>query len=61
MAIAAQRLKDRFGLSWQVVPSALPEKLMDPDAETSQRLTKAFLQMKKFDLDALRRAYEGAA
>jgi predicted 3-demethylubiquinone-9 3-methyltransferase (glyoxalase superfamily) len=54
-------LKDRFGLSWQVVPSALPEMLMDPDAEKSQRVTRAFLQMKKFDLDALRRAYAGSA
>ena len=52
-------LKDRFGLSWQVVPSALPEMLMDADAEKSQRVTEAFLQMKKFDLAALRRAYDG--
>jgi predicted 3-demethylubiquinone-9 3-methyltransferase (glyoxalase superfamily) len=52
-------LKDKFGLSWQIVPAVLPEMLMDPDAERSQRVTKAFLQMKKFDIEALRRAYEG--
>ena len=52
-------LKDKFGLSWQVVPTVLMEMLMDPDSEKSQRVTKAFLQMKKFDIEALKRAYEG--
>lgn len=52
-------LKDRFGLSWQIVATLLPEMLMDPDPEKSQRVTKAFLQMKKFDIEALRRAYDG--
>lgn len=52
-------LKDKFGLSWQIVPTALPKMLMDPDAAKSQRVTQAFLRMKKFDLAALRRAYEG--
>jgi predicted 3-demethylubiquinone-9 3-methyltransferase (glyoxalase superfamily) len=52
-------LKDRYGLSWQVVPAALPEMLMDPDTEKSARVTKAFLQMKKFDVAALKRAYAG--
>jgi predicted 3-demethylubiquinone-9 3-methyltransferase (glyoxalase superfamily) len=52
-------LKDRFGLSWQVVPKALPDMLMDPDPEKSGRVTKAFLQMRKFDVEALKRAYEG--
>lgn len=52
-------LKDKYGLSWQVVPTVLLEMLMDPDSEKSQRVTKAFLQMKKFDIEALRRAYEG--
>lgn len=52
-------LKDKFGASWQVVPAVLPDMLMDPDAQKSQRVTKAFLQMKKFDLEALQRAYEG--
>jgi predicted 3-demethylubiquinone-9 3-methyltransferase (glyoxalase superfamily) len=52
-------LKDRFGLSWQVVPTALIEMVSDKDPAKVQRVTKAFLQMKKFDIDALRRAYEG--
>jgi predicted 3-demethylubiquinone-9 3-methyltransferase (glyoxalase superfamily) len=52
-------LKDRFGLSWQVVPKVLPDMLMDPDSEKSGRVTNAFLQMKKFDIAALERAYEG--
>lgn len=52
-------LKDKFGLSWQVAPVVLLDMLMDPDASKSQRVTKAFLQMKKFDIEALKRAYDG--
>ena len=52
-------LKDKYGLSWQIIPSVLLEMLMDPDQEKSQRVTKAFLQMKKFDIEELQRAYEG--
>jgi predicted 3-demethylubiquinone-9 3-methyltransferase (glyoxalase superfamily) len=52
-------LKDKFGLSWQVVPTVLIDMLKDPDTAKSQRVTKAFLQMKKFDIAALKRAYEG--
>jgi predicted 3-demethylubiquinone-9 3-methyltransferase (glyoxalase superfamily) len=52
-------LKDRYGLSWQVVPKVLFEMLVDPDQAKSQRVTKAFLQMKKFDIAALKRAYAG--
>jgi len=52
-------LKDRFGLSWQVVPNALLHMLMDADSTKSQRVTKAFLQMQKFDIEALQRAYDG--
>jgi hypothetical protein len=40
-------------------PDVLPEMLMDPDSERSQRVTKAFLQMKKFDIEELKRVYEG--
>jgi predicted 3-demethylubiquinone-9 3-methyltransferase (glyoxalase superfamily) len=54
-------LKDKFGLSWQVVPTALIEMLMDSDQAKVQPVTKAFLQMRKFDVEALRRAYEGKA
>ncbi len=52
-------LKDKFGVSWQVVPSALIQMLRDPNVEKSQRVTKAFLQMKKFDIAALQRAFDG--
>ncbi len=49
-------LKDKYGLSWQVFPKALPELLGDPDREKSQRVMAAMLKMKKIDLDALERA-----
>lgn len=52
-------LKDKFGVSWQVVPVALHELLSDPDPVRSQRATKAMLQMKKFDIEAMRRAADG--
>jgi predicted 3-demethylubiquinone-9 3-methyltransferase (glyoxalase superfamily) len=54
-------LKDRFGVSWQVAPTVLDKMLQDPDKTKVERVTKAFLKMKKFDLTALRRAYEGLA
>ena len=53
-------LKDKYGVSWQVVPTVLPKMLSDADAQKSQRVTKAFLQMKKFDIGELQRAYDGA-
>ena len=49
-------LKDRFGVSWQIVPTALPELLSNPDPEISQRVMEAMLQMKKIDIDELERA-----
>ena len=49
-------LKDKFGLSWQIVPSALGELLADKDAEKSGRVMQAMLQMKKIDLAALKQA-----
>ena len=52
-------LKDRYGVSWQIVPAVLPEMLRDADAEKAERVTKAFLQMKKFDAAALKRAHAG--
>jgi predicted 3-demethylubiquinone-9 3-methyltransferase (glyoxalase superfamily) len=52
-------LKDRYGVSWQVVPEVLPDMLMDPNPEKVGRVTKAFLQMRKFDIEALQRAYQG--
>lgn len=52
-------LKDRYGLSWQVVPAVMDEMLQDQDPRKTARVTEAFLKMKKFDLAALKRAYEG--
>ena len=52
-------LKDKYGLSWQVFPSALPKMLMDSDKDKSARVMSAFMKMKKFDLEKLTRAYEG--
>jgi len=49
-------LKDRFGLSWQIVPEALPRLLADPDRERSQRVMAAMLQMKKLQIDELEQA-----
>lgn len=53
-------LKDRFGLSWQVVPPILGELLGDPDQERSGRVMKAMLAMTKIDIAGLRSAYAGA-
>jgi predicted 3-demethylubiquinone-9 3-methyltransferase (glyoxalase superfamily) len=50
-------LKDKYGLSWQIVPTALVELLKDKDAERSQRVMKAMLQMKKIDIARLEAAY----
>jgi predicted 3-demethylubiquinone-9 3-methyltransferase (glyoxalase superfamily) len=52
-------LKDKYGLSWQVVPRALVEMISDPDPEKSGRVMEAMLQMKKIDIGGLRRAYAG--
>ena len=49
-------LKDKFGLSWQVFPRALPEMLMDGNSETAQRVMRSMLQMRKIDIAALKRA-----
>ena len=52
-------LKDKFGLSWQVVPSALVEMLQDQDAEKAKRVMAAMMQMSKIDIAILKQAYEG--
>ena len=52
-------LKDKYGLSWQIVPTALPKMLQDKDPRKVARVTQAFLKMKKFDIKTLERAYEG--
>ena len=52
-------LKDRYGISWQIVPSVLPELLGGPDRAGAQRAMAAMMQMVKFDIAGLKRAYEG--
>ena len=52
-------LKDKYGLSWQIVPSVMDEMFKEKDEKKIARVTEAFLKMKKFDIDALKRAYEG--
>jgi predicted 3-demethylubiquinone-9 3-methyltransferase (glyoxalase superfamily) len=52
-------LKDKYGLSWQVVPTVLSRMLKDKDHEKSQRVMKAMLQMKKIEIAPLQQAYEG--
>ena len=51
-------LSDQFGVTWQIVPTALGEMMSDSDAEKVRRVVKAMLQMSKLDIAALRRAYE---
>lgn len=52
-------LKDKYGLSWQIVPTAMDTMMQDQDPERLARVTQAFLKMKKFDLAVLQRAYDG--
>jgi predicted 3-demethylubiquinone-9 3-methyltransferase (glyoxalase superfamily) len=52
-------LKDKFGVSWQVVPTALLEMMNDPDTGKVARVTEAMLQMKKIDIGELKQAYDG--
>jgi predicted 3-demethylubiquinone-9 3-methyltransferase (glyoxalase superfamily) len=54
-------LKDRFGVSWQIVPTILGELMGDEDEEKSQRVMQAMLQMHKLDIAGLKKAYEGKA
>ena len=52
-------LRDRYGVSWQIIPTALPKYLGGPDRAGAQRAMAAMLQMVKLDIEGLRRAYEG--
>lgn len=52
-------LKDKYGLSWQVVPTTLSKMVTDSDTEKSQRVFKEMLHMKKLDIDVLEHAFEG--
>jgi predicted 3-demethylubiquinone-9 3-methyltransferase (glyoxalase superfamily) len=51
-------LKDKFGLSWQIVPTALHRLLNDPDPQRANRVMRAMLQMKKLDIAGLQKAYD---
>ena len=53
-------LKDKYGLSWQVVPTAIVEMLQDKDAKKSNRVMQAMLQMDKIEIETLRRAYQAS-
>ena len=53
-------LKDKYGLSWQIVPTVLGKMLQDNDARKSERVMKAMLLMKKLEIEGLKRAYEQA-
>jgi predicted 3-demethylubiquinone-9 3-methyltransferase (glyoxalase superfamily) len=53
-------LKDRYGLSWQIVPAVMEEMMKDKDEKKIARVTEAFLKMKKFDIAELKMAYSGA-
>ena len=52
-------LKDKYGLSWQITPTALMELMQDPDPARSKRVMEAMLQMRKIDIAAIERAHEG--
>ena len=51
-------LKDRYGMSWQIIPSILAELLGDPDPQKSKRVMEALLQMKKIEIAGLKKAYD---
>jgi predicted 3-demethylubiquinone-9 3-methyltransferase (glyoxalase superfamily) len=53
-------LKDKYGLSWQIIPSALGKLLQDPDPEKANRVMQAMLQMDKIDIKRLQQAHDGA-
>lgn len=57
--VACGWLKDRYGLSWQVVPDVLIDMISDPDPDKAKRTTEAMLSMTKFDIAALQKAYAG--
>jgi predicted 3-demethylubiquinone-9 3-methyltransferase (glyoxalase superfamily) len=54
-------LKDRYGVSWQIVPTVLGELIKDKDLAKARRVAEAMLKMVKIDIDGLRKAYEGAS
>lgn len=61
MEVACGWLQDKYGLSWQIVPTVFLEMITDPDQEKVRRVTESMFTMKKFDLAAIERAYQGDA
>jgi len=59
-AVECDRLNDRYGLSWQIVPAVLGEMMSDPDPARSQRVTEELLKMKKLDQAELEKGFRGA-
>ena len=53
-------LKDRYGVSWQIIPTVLPELISDPDPDKARRAFQAMLRMKKLDIEELKRAHAGS-
>jgi len=53
-------LQDKFGVSWQIIPTALGKLMSDPDPEKSKRVMKAMLQMDRIDINGLKHAYDNA-
>jgi predicted 3-demethylubiquinone-9 3-methyltransferase (glyoxalase superfamily) len=58
--LACGWVKDRFGVTWQIVPAGMGQLLFSQDAAASQRAMKAMMQMKKLDINAIKKAYEGS-
>jgi predicted 3-demethylubiquinone-9 3-methyltransferase (glyoxalase superfamily) len=52
-------LQDKFGVSWQIVPTALPKLMSDPDREKTSRVMQALMHMDKIDIKRLQQAFEG--
>ena len=59
--VACSWLKDRYGVSWQIVPSVMPKFLADPDRKKAARVMQAMMKMVKLDIAALQAAYDGRA
>jgi len=57
--VACSWIKDRYGMSWQIVPSIMPKYLADPDPAKAERVMRAMMGMVKLDIAALQKAYEG--
>jgi predicted 3-demethylubiquinone-9 3-methyltransferase (glyoxalase superfamily) len=59
MSLVRRQCRGKFGVSWQIVPAVLTEMMQDDQAEKSERVMKAILEMEKLDLPTLAKAYAG--